>query len=459
MNQAMIFIPGIMGSVLKDGDDVVWPGTATGFFGAYDRMNALLKPDLEAADVIRKVFVMDQYGGLITALQPAGITEANGTLVVHPYDWRKDNALAAEGLAERIDAVLAERGPDVEILLLAHSMGGLVARYYLESGRFLQRQGFGHVHTLVTMGTPHRGAPVALAGALGLEKKLWLSASQVKTLAEHPDFPSLYQLLPPRGEPFLWDRTMDRRSAPLDVYEPVLAQRLGLSLSNLAAAEIFHRQLDLARKPAHIRYFTFTGNLKSTVHAMHIINPRKPRPVVQQYEHPGGGDGTVPIWSALLPGTQGDLVDGAHGTIFQAKALLNLLGNLLGYKGTLPAPAAAVVLKDQVVDIDAATEITLELDAPCGNLEGKLELKRVTDASGAALAADVPPLAEHPLAYKGPAIQRLDMTVTAPSYAGAYEIRFVRQQAPSTAPVTLFVQRSRTVQAPAAGGVKNQSAV
>src|SRR3712207_7538424 len=47
---------------------------------------------------------------------------------------------------------------DAEVSLVAHSMGGLISRYYLESGRFNDRPGFRAVRRLITMGTPHRGA-------------------------------------------------------------------------------------------------------------------------------------------------------------------------------------------------------------------------------------------------------------------------------------------------------------
>ena len=57
-------------------------------------------------------------------------------------------------LARRIDAVLAETGA-AQLILVGHSMGGLVARAYL--GRF----GASRVARLVTLGTPHAGSRLA----------------------------------------------------------------------------------------------------------------------------------------------------------------------------------------------------------------------------------------------------------------------------------------------------------
>ncbi|HPM77002.1 MAG TPA: alpha/beta fold hydrolase [bacterium] len=61
----------------------------------------------------------------------------------------------AAGLAEFIEQVRRETGQD-RVDIVAHSLGGLVARYAI------QRLGFGpHVRTLITMATPHRGTYAA----------------------------------------------------------------------------------------------------------------------------------------------------------------------------------------------------------------------------------------------------------------------------------------------------------
>lgn len=59
-----------------------------------------------------------------------------------------------EPLARRIDAVRAATGA-ARVILVGHSMGGLVARAYL------RRHGPACVARLVTLGTPHRGSALA----------------------------------------------------------------------------------------------------------------------------------------------------------------------------------------------------------------------------------------------------------------------------------------------------------
>jgi pimeloyl-ACP methyl ester carboxylesterase len=74
------------------------------------------------------------------------------------YDEREPLERAAEGLARAVEEIarvnaLAE---DAQVELVAHSMGGLVARLALLEGAFAAR-----VRTFVTLGTPHHGTLAA----------------------------------------------------------------------------------------------------------------------------------------------------------------------------------------------------------------------------------------------------------------------------------------------------------
>jgi triacylglycerol lipase len=61
----------------------------------------------------------------------------------------------ARRLAELVESVCADTGYE-RIHVIGHSMGGIVARYYVQ-----RMGGDERVHTLVTLGTPHRGTRVA----------------------------------------------------------------------------------------------------------------------------------------------------------------------------------------------------------------------------------------------------------------------------------------------------------
>jgi triacylglycerol lipase len=65
--------------------------------------------------------------------------------------WTTDLRGAAQQLAEAVESICDQTGYE-RIHVIGHSMGGLVARYYIQ-----RMGGDARVHTLVTLGTPHSG--------------------------------------------------------------------------------------------------------------------------------------------------------------------------------------------------------------------------------------------------------------------------------------------------------------
>jgi pimeloyl-ACP methyl ester carboxylesterase len=95
------------------------------------------------------------YQPLITRLNELGYTEENKYLSILFYDWRKPLDSNIARLKQRIDAVKADTG-QAEVDLVGHSLGGLVARAYIQSDSY-----GGDVAHLVTLGSPHTGAAKA----------------------------------------------------------------------------------------------------------------------------------------------------------------------------------------------------------------------------------------------------------------------------------------------------------
>lgn len=448
--QVAVLIPGIMGSVLelvrRDAGgqvlsrEVIWPGSVASLLLPYGKMQELLSDEVEATDLIRSVSFSVQYQQLIDDLARCGFRErpAAGekpTLYTCPYDWRKDNALSAAVLAARVDAAVAEHGADTEVTLIGHSMGGLVARYYLESGDFADGQkhaGFKAVRTLITLGTPHRGAPLALSAAMGREKRLFLSAAQVRQLSRDPRYPSLYQLLPPRDEPFAWAMEKAAAFAPIDIYDQQVASSLGLVAKNLQAAEDFHAKLDLSKRPSpggrHVRYFFFVGTRQPTYSSVYVrdllTTPKTYAAELLQIED--AGDGTVPAWSGGLTGVQMMPVGGEHGTIYRNGPLLTTLGGLLGAPGVLAAlpEHVEVALRERVVRMAAPVHAALAFGAGVDKLDGKLVIQRAeTDAAG--VVTYLPPVSQHPITYSGLNAENLNVVFSAPSYPAVYRVAYV----------------------------------
>jgi phospholipase A1 len=425
MSEALILLPGIMGSQLWQDSHLIWPGSPAELFLPYGKMAQLLDPDLKVGDVIRSVSISVQYQHLIDVLALCGFSEegAQPTLRLCPYDWRKDNAQAAGRLATAVQQVRTDHGPDVDITLLAHSMGGLVARYFLESGRYAEANcaGFDNIRRLLTVGTPHRGAPLALCAALGQVKRLFLSADQVKAIASRPEFPALYQLMPPPGEPFLWDTTPDARLADKSPYDEAVMVRLGLSAANVESARSFHAALDVARRPAGVPYFCFVGTRQPTLaNVQGAFTGADTR--VRGVEVSDAGDGTVPSWSASFAGMQQLAVGGEHGTLYQVPEVQRTMGALLGKAGVLAiglAPEYRLTLSVQVAVPEQRLQLAILGRQPHARIEAQVVVEKLAGTDGAPLAAPVE-VARHPVTYSGADVDSLSLVVAAPKYAGIY---------------------------------------
>ncbi|WML60969.1 MULTISPECIES: hypothetical protein [unclassified Rhodococcus (in: high G+C Gram-positive bacteria)] len=77
-------------------------------------------------------------------------------LVSFPYDFRLPAQEVAQRLLWDVERRLEALGPDTKVIAIAHSLGGLVARWWWAMG------GHAVCERLITIGTPHRGAPKAV---------------------------------------------------------------------------------------------------------------------------------------------------------------------------------------------------------------------------------------------------------------------------------------------------------
>lgn len=89
-----------------------------------------------------------------------------------------DIRAAAARLAERVEVVCAETGAD-RIHLVGHSLGGIVARWYVQ-----QMGGDARVETLVTLGSPHAGTTAAKVLPISVVRQLRPGSDVLAALAE-----------------------------------------------------------------------------------------------------------------------------------------------------------------------------------------------------------------------------------------------------------------------------------
>ena len=149
----VILIPGLFGSKLRDRTTGVemWPGSWRDVLWgdyrdlalAFDPATLQVRPDnLEAFDIAEQVLGHDIYRPIIDTLRDIGgyVRGVPGTparqgerrYYIFAYDWRQDNVEHARGLERLIDTIRRDYGDrDLRVDIVAHSMGGLIARYYL----------------------------------------------------------------------------------------------------------------------------------------------------------------------------------------------------------------------------------------------------------------------------------------------------------------------------------------
>lgn len=217
MQDVVVLLPGITGSVLaKDGKDVwaITPGAVVRALFSLGRSIKDLELDKDSPDVddlgdgvtaprvvpdihfIPGLWKIDGYSKVAKAIQAGFDVQPGQNYFEFPYDWRRDNRVAARLLArqshEWLKAWKERSGNDeAKLILVGHSMGGLVSRYFLEC-----LEGWKSTRMLVTFGTPYRGSVNALGFiANGMEKKIGpFTVADLSGLLR--SFTSVYQLLP-----------------------------------------------------------------------------------------------------------------------------------------------------------------------------------------------------------------------------------------------------------------------
>lgn len=328
MRDLIVTLPGILGSVLqKDGKDL-WAISGRAIANVILDQKGLLadlqldQDDPDAMDLgdgikptrlVEDVTIVPGFFKLEGYTQPSKMIIDSFDVVVgdiyndpwdraanfyrFPYDWRRDNRANAKILKHYLDRRLhcwrtASGNPDAKVILLAHSMGGLVSRYYLEV-----LEGWRDAKALFTLGTPYRGAVNAVSYlSNGYKGRLLDFTETVRSMT------SVYQLLPIYEMLKSGDRY--HRIAELDNIPNVNQARAQDALA-------FHREIEAA-VTAHLKedaYRSFStipiaGIQQPTSQSAELVNGKliasetlpailKNRPDLVD------GDGTVPQISAF----------------------------------------------------------------------------------------------------------------------------------------------------------------
>lgn len=387
----VVLLPGIMGSTLARSGRLVWAPSAGAILRAITTFAASITTlrlpegiaDRHPDDGVQPVGLMPDlhalpgiwtpirgYDKLLQRLRAIGYREISsdphappGNLLPVPYDWRLSCRYNADRLARLIEPALHRwRGQggafaDARLVFVGHSMGGQIARWYVEhcGGADLTRK-------VILIGTPHRGALKALKQLVnGVPPVLGPLAADLDAFAR--SLPSVHQLLPEYAclEQDGELRTLAELPPP------------HLSTAMVTDAMAFHtrlRQAEAARPASATTTHLIVGVRQPTPTTARVTTDR----VLALNTYQGddlAGDATVPLTGATPAGTPMDSntlrrIADKHGNLQRNRAVLDEIESVLTARPIRPRASRDVhpsvdtpelVLAGQPVPVDVTLPV------------------------------------------------------------------------------------------------------
>ena len=296
----VILLPGIMGSNLNSVSGIaqqLWIDFDTLIKG---RASYLELDENGTGDSVSIVEIV------ATGVEPVTYTPLSldlnrvGTVYAFPYDWRRSILSLAEQLDRRIERWAVHENE--KFTLIGHSMGGLVARAYVQlfPGKAEQR-----VRRIISLGTPYFGSVEAIVNLTSGSRRMKIAerlndVNDMRKLVR--TLPGVYQLLPTADAP-------GRAQAP--------ANWDWLNSADYQIPEVRQTYLDqvtelfdlLHTNTPPVPTVQIIGcNLKTT-----MAVTRKPNGSFDEPTITHEGDGTVPLWSAFLAEADNYYIQEDHG--------------------------------------------------------------------------------------------------------------------------------------------------
>ncbi len=297
----VLILPGILGSTLArmkgDRADTIWVDFWDILRG---RLDELVLPDTG-----KSIRPIDAHPGTYLKLK-LWLRGEGFDADEHAFDWRQTIPDLGAALKKRID----DEGRDV--YLVAHSMGGLVARAALGHGLNSR------LKRLIMLGTPNYGSFAPVMVFRGIYRFLKIIslldfAHSPKELAGKTfnTFPGLTEMMPQR-EKFSSVDLYDPRAWPKKGPRPLEAL---LKSAPKAQARLAKPPVDRATMIAGVEQKTTTG---LRVNGDEFV-----------FEQSNNGDGTVPLDFALLPGIDTWFIREGHGELPKNKKVWQAVKELI----------------------------------------------------------------------------------------------------------------------------------
>jgi len=277
----VILIHGIMGSKLRNRSTgkEIWPaGIARLVKENFWPVALHIDPEtlqahsghLEAHAITDQIIGIDFYQSIMRTLEKYGnyqwttpgtpVHDTRKRYYVFIYDWRLDMVEIASQLTDFIEQIRIDHNrPELKVDIVAHSMGGLVSRYFMRYGNkdvldddtfSINLHGADQVRRSVLLATPNLGSAEVLQSLI-TGRRLGVVHIPPEVLAT---MPSLYQLLPhdmlsplhsPAGIPLdidIFDPAAWRR-LQWGIYDPNIRNRIITHFETPRQGKNFYRTL------------------------------------------------------------------------------------------------------------------------------------------------------------------------------------------------------------------------
>ncbi|MDP2638508.1 MAG: hypothetical protein Q8P26_05615 [Candidatus Levybacteria bacterium] len=420
----LILIPGMAGSELKTAEEIPWvEPDGHGFFFSHiypadekvwvNAVEAIKLGEDDYFDILK----MNDTGELSLAnlaLTGNSITYddainffisqgyiLNEDFFLFPYDWRKDISLTGPLLDQKIDQIKEQTGSQ-RVDIIAHSMGGLVARNYVSDMEKAVK-----VRKLFTLGTPHLGSVNSLktlrhggcltkVGYQNLPFCLGVTSSEVKDVVQN--MISAYELAPTEkyfdfysGEDIghsypindVGDIDDNSITGALDYSQTkTLLSNLGHNTSLYSRAQIFHGIDSSFTDTNGVEIVNIAGSGLPTAgqlkesYTTNILGFRVSHKDILYIN----GDQTVPLLSAslidygkglsLLGDAKVYYTKQEHGNLVASGSALLLVNNILNNNSSLPDGVATVPYSFNGTLVSAHSPVNIHIYDSLGNHTG-----------------------------------------------------------------------------------------
>lgn len=391
-NDVVVFLPGITGSVLEKNGEQIWGTGACAIWRAIlsgggsfhllqlppgESSNPDFEDGITATGLVKDLHLIpglwkiDGYSSACDKIVSDLSLRRGENFIEFPYDWRFDNRISAKKLETvSLDALTKWRetsgNASAKLVFVAHSMGGLIARYFIEV-----LGGWKETLALITYGTPYRGSANAL-GYLsnGFSKGIGPLKTNLSSVIRSMD--SVYQLLPTY-------KCIDFGDGKL-AYTKDAKDIVGLDQPRAIAAATFHDTIaqhhdsnknDSAYSGARYGIYPVVGTFQPTFLSAKATSGRiELLRTLNGVD--GGGDGTVPRGAAIPleqeEAAQGMFTEHIHGSLQNVGAVQQQLHGILTglrdpdlYRAAKPTrPIVPGLMFDDVYTADQTNEFVVE---------------------------------------------------------------------------------------------------